>query len=110
MSYTVKDIVDLATTFVAPPIAWEGFYNLLVVGASITLPGIGIAKLVEAETPEKEQGCYATAFFVFEVSSFSGTRHFKHEGYATSYDGIHWGGETVEVEAAAVKKTDWRAI
>ncbi|SKK37134.1 MULTISPECIES: hypothetical protein [Mycobacteroides] len=110
MNYTVKDIVDLATTFVAPPIAWAGFYNLLEVGASIALPGIGVAKLVEAETPEKEEGSRTSAFFVFEVDSLSGTRYFKHEGYATSYDGIHWGGETTEVEPAAVKKTDWRAI
>ncbi|SHX06042.1 Uncharacterised protein [Mycobacteroides abscessus subsp. abscessus] len=110
MSYTVDDITDLATTFVAPGVAWEGLYNLLQMGASVGLPGIGIATLVEAHTPEKEEGEHTQVYFVFEVNSFAGKRHFKHKGYATSYDGIHWGGETFEVEAAAVKKTDWRAI
>ncbi|SHT13051.1 Uncharacterised protein [Mycobacteroides abscessus subsp. abscessus] len=110
MSYTVDDITDLARTFVAPGIAWEGLYNLLQMGASVGLPGIGIATLVEAHTPEKEQGVSTQVYFVFEVRSFSGIRHFKHSGYATSYDGIHWGGDTFEVEAAHVKKADWRSI
>ncbi|QSM04685.1 hypothetical protein PROPHIGD54-2_85 [Mycobacterium phage prophiGD54-2] len=110
MSYTVDDITNLATTFVAPGIAWEGLYNLLQMGASVGLPGIGIATLVEAHTPEKEEGARTQVYFVFEVQSFSGVRHFKHSGYATSYDGIHWDGDTVEVEAATVKKTDWRSI
>ncbi|CPS09933.1 hypothetical protein I3U64_00375 [Mycobacteroides abscessus subsp. abscessus] len=111
MSYTVDDITNLATTFVAPGIAWEGLYNLLQMGASVGLPGIGIATLVEAHTPEKEEGArMPQAYFVFEVRSFSGVRHFKHCGYVTSYDGIHWGGDTFEVKAAPVQKNDWRSI
>lgn len=110
MSYTVEDITSLATTFVAPETAWEGLYNLLQMGASVGLPGIGIATLVEAHTPEKEEGWRTEVYFIFEVDSFAGKRHFKHSGYATSYDGIHWGGDTFEVEAAPVKQTDWRSI
>lgn len=77
MSYTVDDITDLARTFVAPGIAWEGLYNLLQMGASVGLPGIGIATLVEAHTPEKEQGVSTQVYFVFRGEEFLGHSPFQ---------------------------------
>jgi hypothetical protein len=62
-----------------------------------------------SDTPEYETDDSVDAYLVFEVKFTNGeTRHYRKNGYWTSYDGLFLDGELFEVVPAEKTITYWK--
>lgn len=69
------------------------------------IPWLGKAEVVEDFGGEGEGDL---RYVVFKVTFFNGTvKHYRQEGYYSSYDGTDWDGDFHEVTPKEVLRTEW---